>query len=211
MRTAGRIIGFWLVVSVAGCAGEQAQGPQALSAAPPTIASTSSQSCPLASLHGVDEIVADMNDGVAITFAAPATDVDRLRQAVRAMADASDRVGDAFVACACPAGYGGGMAERMPPSSPAPDPRSIGDSTAGGTYGPAAPAEQEATPTAPPAQPGPVPLPRSTAAVAQTQTGAVLELRPTDPTQLLALRVAVKEHIHALRRGCLGGGPDESR
>ncbi|HEY3821635.1 MAG TPA: hypothetical protein VGL81_30925 [Polyangiaceae bacterium] len=194
MRTASGILGVGLTVVLAGCGMHERQCPAQGPSSPPSAAYARAATppgqswCPLAQLQGVDAIVADMSDGVAVTFRAPAAEVAQLRQNVRVMAAANDTAGDAFVACACANGNGMGVTEAMPANGGGATERSI-----------------------PGAGASPSPMPRSMVADTETPTGAVLELRPSDPAQLLALRTAVKEHIHALRRGCLGGKNEESR
>jgi hypothetical protein len=67
----------------------------------------------MAKLPGVHAIVADIRDGVAITFTAPEGELDQLRNDVHAMADANDAKGGAFAACPC-AEAPPGAAEKMP-------------------------------------------------------------------------------------------------
>jgi hypothetical protein len=57
--------------------------------------------------------VADIRDGVAITFTAPQGELDQLRNDVHAMADANDKQHDAFAPCPCSV-PSMGAAERMP-------------------------------------------------------------------------------------------------
>ena len=49
-------------------------------------------------------------------------------------------------------------------------------------------------------------LPASEARVDEIPTGAILELRAKDSSQIMALRSAVKQDVHALRQGCLQQG-----
>jgi hypothetical protein len=67
----------------------------------------------MAALPGVHALVADIRDGVAITFTAPEGELDQLRNDVHAMADANDAQGGAFAACPC-AEAPPGAAEKMP-------------------------------------------------------------------------------------------------
>jgi hypothetical protein len=67
----------------------------------------------MAKLPGVHAILADIRDGVAITFTAPEGELDQLRNDVHAMADANDAKGGAFAACPC-AEAAPGAAEKMP-------------------------------------------------------------------------------------------------
>jgi hypothetical protein len=185
----------------------------------------------MAQLRDIQAFVSDMNDGVAITFTAPYAEVDQLRQNVRAMADAQDMMGNAFAACPCGQGLGTGVAEAMPgdmnsgsgsfssgtgagtgtTSAGAAAGTGAGagastgpaDTRTSGTYG----ANQYTSPTT--LGPGPaaravLAIPPSKATIDEIPSGAVLELRGQDASQLLMLRTAVKEHVHALRSGCLG-------
>ena len=73
-----------------------------------------------------------------------------------------------------------------------------------GTYG----AGQYTSPTTSTSGPmggaAPIAIPPSKATIDEIPSGAVLELRAKDPSQILTLRTAAKDHVHALRFGCLG-------
>lgn len=109
MRIAGSIIGIALAAALGACAHHNvqsagAQAPQEGAAA----------SCALAQLKGVHASVADIHDGVAITFTGPESGLDQLRDNVKAMADANDKQGDAFAVCPCAQPTALGSAEPMP-------------------------------------------------------------------------------------------------
>jgi hypothetical protein len=107
MRTAGYVLCTLLAAAVGGCAHGTpgpTQAAQAKAAAP---------TCPLAKLSNVHAIVADIRDGVAITFTAPEGELDQLRNNVHAMAEANDAKSDVFAACPC-AEAPPGAAEKMP-------------------------------------------------------------------------------------------------
>jgi hypothetical protein len=172
MRTAGTILGIALAAALCACAHETAQGPGAEAQAKAT-----ATTCPLAQLRGVHATVADIAGGVAITFTAPQSELDALKKNVHAMAEASDKQGDAFAACPCAeAGAAPGAAEAMP-----------GESHGGRT-----------------SMQGPTrALPPASAKVEEISTGAILRLKPKDDAQLGALRTTVRQNIHTLRRACL--------
>jgi hypothetical protein len=111
MRTAGYVLCTLLAAAVGACA-HRAPGPaetaQAKAAAP-------APACPLTKLVGVRATVADIRDGVAITFTAPEGELDQLRNNVHAMADAEEKQHDAFASCPC-AEHAAGAAEKMPMS-----------------------------------------------------------------------------------------------
>ncbi|HEY1696023.1 MAG TPA: hypothetical protein VGG39_27840 [Polyangiaceae bacterium] len=225
MRTSACIAGFAIVALLGACSHQNTQtarygqneGAQATAASSNRLASNV-EACPMAQLRDIQAFVSDMNDGVAITFTAPYAEVDQLRQNVRAMADAQDMMGNAFAACPCGQGLGTGVAEAMPsdmnsgsgafssgPGTGAGTGTGTGmaENRTSGTYG----ANQYTSPTT--LGPGPaaraiIAIPPSKATVDEIPSGAVLELRGNDQSQLLILRTAIKAHVHALRSGCLG-------
>jgi len=102
MRVAGLIGSFALTGALVACAHHETTGataPQGYS--PVSAMRAAAASCPLAKLQGVHATLSDTRKGVAITFTAPASDVDKLRDNVHAMADANDKQGNAFASCPC--------------------------------------------------------------------------------------------------------------
>jgi hypothetical protein len=134
-------------------------------------------------MKGVHATVADIRDGVAITFTGPASELDQLRTNVHEMADASDKKGDAFAACPC--------AQRMPPGA--------------AEHMPA-----EATGTTNPAMRGLTVRPPAHANVDEIATGAVLKLTAKESRDVSALRSAVREDVHALKKNCLTHAPSSA-
>jgi hypothetical protein len=174
MKFAGSIVAVALGMAVGACAREPA---------PATSPSAEAQvrSCPLAQLSDVRVAINQIHDGLAVTFMAPAGEVDQVRSAVRSMADANDRYGDAFATCPCGVNSTSlGAAERMPPAR--------------GTEG--GPSETNGTPDLAP--------PRATAQVADLVNGAELRLQAQDWTRIDSLRAATREYVQAMRRNCLG-------
>jgi hypothetical protein len=119
MRIAGLIGSVVLTCALAACARHNeptAAAPQAYSPSSGMIGAA----CPLAQLHAVRATVANVDHGVTITFTAPKREVDELRDDVRAMADANEKLGNAFAACPCgQMSAATGVTEAMP--SPAAD------------------------------------------------------------------------------------------
>ncbi len=180
MRTAGYFLGAVLAAALGACAHHIAQGPSgqtALAAGPPPAAS-----CPLERLPGVHATVADIRDGVAITFTGSEGELDQLRNNVHAMADANDNQKDAFAACPCARTAGAGAAERMPSTAP------------------------ERTSST--AATGEMAQPQASAKVDEIATGAVLKLTAKDHKETAALRSAVREEVRALRKNCLARTPE---
>jgi hypothetical protein len=175
MRTAGLILGVALAAAAVGaCAQRNMQGGAAQTggAAEPT------QGCPLAQLQGIHATVADIRDGVAITFTGPKGELDQLRDNVHAMAEANDKQGDAFAACPCGVSERAmGRAESMPADHGAPETG---------------------------ARPSAAQKPLAQAKVDEIPTGAVLRLKAKDATEAGALRAATRENMRALRKNCLG-------
>jgi len=112
MNTAGSIFGLALVAALGACA---RTGPQPGTASTGSSRMTAS-ACPLAKIPGIHSTVADIHNGVAITFTAPQGEVSALRENVRAMNDANNKKGDAFAECACGRKGSMGSAESMPSS-----------------------------------------------------------------------------------------------
>jgi hypothetical protein len=188
MRTAGWILCAALAAAVGACAHRNVQGPAAENAG-----AAQPAGCPLAQLQGVHATVADIRDGVAITFTGPQGELDQLRDNVHAMADANDKQGDAFAACPCGVSERAmGTAESMP-----------GDhaTTPGG--GPSETGARKSTAQKPLAE----------AKVDEIATGAVLKLKAKDSTEAGALRAATRENVRAMRKNCLGraAGQGESQ
>jgi hypothetical protein len=136
----------------------------------------------MARLLGVHATVADIRDGVAITFTGPAGELEQLRANVHAMAEANDKKKDAFAACPCAQRAALGSAEKMP-------------------------AEKGAATALPSTRP--VAL-LATAKVDETATGAILKLTAKDKADVAALRNTVREDVHTLRKSCLNQGAGEA-
>jgi hypothetical protein len=120
MRIGGLIGSFALAGALVACAHNEPTGATAPQGYSPISALRSATSCPLAQLKGVHATVGDIRKGVAITFTAPASEVDRLRENVRAMAEANDKQGDAFAYCPCGAAAPAlGAAEMQRPKAEA--------------------------------------------------------------------------------------------
>lgn len=188
MRTAGSILGIALALALGACAHHNAQG--GAQAAQPGGAVAAA--CPMAQLRGVHATVADIKDGVAITFTAPESERDQLRDNVKAMIDANDKQGDAFASCPCAQGGGGAMgtAEAMPGEK--------------GERGQTA------------MQPGTGTLvavtimPRADAKEEDISTGAILRLTAKDGSQVTALRKVARNDVHAFKKTCVSvSGPAE--
>jgi hypothetical protein len=184
MTKAGSILGIVLAGALsAACQHEEtqtaAQTPQQTQAA-----MTAAGTCPMAQIPGVRATVADTGEGVAITFTAPQSEIDQLRQNVRSMADANDKRGDAFAVCPCGRVYGG-TAEAMPSGQGTP---SYGPSQSGVTMGQA---------------PAKVAIPPSDSKVDDIPTGAVLTLKAKDSALIPALQASVREDMRALKQGCM--------
>jgi hypothetical protein len=118
MRTAAWILGA-LAPVLGACAHGTAEQPSA--------AYASAAACPLAQLQDVGASVADINDGVAVTFLGPASERDRVRAVVDGMVASNSEHGDPFAACARATplqamasmqGGAQGRAEAMPPMRP---------------------------------------------------------------------------------------------
>jgi len=180
MRTAGSILGIVLAAALGACAHHQAQnvGAQNPSQGGVTAQGTAA-TCPLAQLHGISATVADIHDGVAVTFTGPQDELDRLRNNVHAMGDANDKQGDAFAACPCGAERGGAaMAQGATPYK------------GGQTSMQAAPEKM-------------VP---ADSKVDEIPTGAVLKLTAKNKGDVAKLRRDVRKDVQAVRTGCLMQG-----
>jgi hypothetical protein len=183
MRTGGLILGAALAVAVGACARHNVQGAAAQSAR----AAQAAYGCPLAQLQGIHATVADIRDGVAITFTAPQGELDALRDNVHAMADANDKQGDAFAACPCGVSERAmGTAESMP---------------ADHEHGPGGGAETGGRPSAQ--------KPLAEAKVDEIPTGAVLRLKAKDATEANLLRSTTRENMRAMRKNCLNRAPGQ--
>ncbi len=174
MRIAGTILGIACAAALAACAHHNAQSAGAQTGGAQAGGQVAA-ACPLTQIQGVHATVADIPNGVAITFTGSHEQVDQLRKNVHDMADANDKQGDAFAACPCAEGAGAlGSAEAMP-------------SETGSTA----------------MQAGPTALPRADSKVDDIETGAILRLTAKDNTQVSALRSTVRQDVHALKRACL--------
>jgi hypothetical protein len=194
MKTAGSILGILLVAALGACAHES--GPGANS--PDTAGASAGQyesrgqagapSCPLAQLETVDAAVTDIRDGVAIAFSSSPEEAASLRQNVRALADANDKRGNAFIACPCGVSRRAlGAAESMASDHPS-DPSEM--------FG--GPAETGGRPIGE--------APSADAKVEDSATGAVLELKAKDNSQVDSLRAFARAHVRAMKRTCMTGG-----
>jgi hypothetical protein len=179
MRAAGYFLGAVLAASLGACAHPGAQAPTAA----PAAKAAAAPSCPLARLQGIHATVADIRDGVAITFTGPSGELDQLRANVHAMATANDKQKDAFAACPCAERAALGSAEKMP-------------------------ASEKGTATERPSV-RPVAV-LATAKVDDTATGAILKLTAKDKADATALRNIVRGDVHTLRKSCLNQGAGEA-
>jgi hypothetical protein len=183
MRTVGSILGIALAAALGACARHNVQ-----TAAPATAQAAGAAACPLAQLRGVHATLADIKDGVAITFTAPQSEIKQLRDNVQAMADANDKQGDAFAVCPCAQPGAVGAAEAMPG-----EPRERGQTAMQGPGGAA----------------GAISTPPADSKVEDISTGAVLRLTAKDTSQTAALRSVARQNVHAFKRSCLGHtGPE---
>jgi hypothetical protein len=179
MRTAGTILGIALAAALGACAHHQAQG--GAQAAQPGGATAAA--CPMAQLRGVHATTADIKDGVAITFTAPESERDRIRENVKAMIEANDKRGDAFAACPCAAAGALGAAEAMPGEK--------------GERGQTAMQPGTGTLTTVTV------MPRADAKEEDISTGAILRLTAKDGSQVTALRKAARNDVHAFKKTCV--------
>jgi hypothetical protein len=156
--------------------------------------------------------VTDTPDGAAITFSAVTPDLDQLRSDIRAMDQANVRQGDAFAACSCVMNSGldrteykngsasgtGGDTSRMNGTS------GVGESTWPSDANPqtnAPPGETQGQTMRQPMSSVP-----ADTSVDDTPTGGVLRFQARDPSQVQALREAVRSNLEAMQLGC-GGAP----
>jgi len=133
-------------------------------------------------------MVSDVRSGVAVTFVAPESEREKLREIVRDMATpAAGTRTDIFAGCSCAAARA--AAGPMSPSSMSPGaPRP----TSAGVTGPASEREEQRAPLV-------------FAALAReddTATGAILLLRARTNTEATALSTAVREKLGAMQDGC---------
>jgi hypothetical protein len=160
---------------------------------------SSGVTCSLAKLRAVDVRVADIHDGIAITFSGSPSEVYQLREDVRALAEANDKYENAFAACPCEVrDHSVGVTEKMANSGT--------DETLGGpTDGDWRRAEDTNRRRA-------RELPRAEATTRDTTTGAVLDLKATHPSQVEPLREAIRARVGELEENCLnnGGRPAEA-
>jgi hypothetical protein len=141
---------------------------------------SSSATCALAELDGIDATVTDVHKGVAIRFVAPPAERERLREAVRDMA--TPRAGgmfDIFAGCACTPGRPSALSVSSSPAK--------------------AGSAQRAGATS--MQPIAVVVPAMTREN-DTATGAVLVLWARTDEEGAALSTAVREKMAAMRGGC---------
>jgi hypothetical protein len=101
MRIAGLIGSLALTGALVSCAHHETTGATAPQGYSPISALRGAGACPLEKLEDVHATISEIRKGVAVTFTAPANEVDRLRENVHAMADANDKQGDAFASCPC--------------------------------------------------------------------------------------------------------------
>lgn len=172
-------------VIVAACSHESAQPTMT-----PGQVENASLGCPLSQPAHVDAAVMDVPGGVSVTFTGPTPALDRIRANVHAMQDANDSQGNAFAVCPCLRStelqYG--------MESPA-DVNRVDDFTQSNASYPYAPPDQGQTMMQ--AQDTP-----AEARVDDIPTGAMLVLKPKDPSQLAALRQEVHERVRAMQVSC---------
>lgn len=182
MKIAGSVLALALVAGLGACSHNNTQSAGAQSPQGQSQAQASAASCPMAQLPGVHATVADTSDGVAITFTGPQNEVDQLRQNVHAMSDANDKQGNAFAACPCAFGQSG-SAEAMP-----------GNESQSGQQG----GQWNGNTSMQPASV------QADAKVDEIPTGAVLELKAKDKSQVQTLRDDVRSEVHSMKEnGCL--------
>jgi hypothetical protein len=118
MKTVAWIFGGVLAAATAACGHSEPQAGVLNAQAP----AQTPNPCPLTQLTGrVEATVADMSNGVAVTFTGPESATDQVRSKVRQMADANARFGDAFASCPCGRSASlatAGATEAMPGVSP---------------------------------------------------------------------------------------------
>jgi hypothetical protein len=144
----------------------------------------SSLDCPLAQRIVVDASVVVLNDATGIDFSGPKQAVDLVRAKVRAMKYANDSQGDAFAVCPC--AYDAPewqLAMQLPAFTQNSEfnfPRS------------------EETSWPPPATPV-----AAEASIHETPRGALLLLRPKDPTLHHSLSARVRAGVEAMQTSCM--------
>lgn len=173
MRIAGLIGSVVVVGALAACA--HTNQPNA--AAPQGYSPTSGVSCPLAQLTGVKAVVTDIDKGSAITFTAPKSEIDQLRDNVHAMADANDKQGDAFASCPCASGGRMGNAEQQ-----------------GGNQGTLGSTNVQAPNYS---------AVKADSSVEEIPTGAILKLKAQKKGDVQTLRSEVRSNVDSLNRSCL--------
>jgi hypothetical protein len=100
MKTAGALFGLLLGGVLVACTHDDTQAMYAPSAGQTALSGPASGvTCSLAKLRAVDVRVADIHDGIAITFSGSPSEVYQLREDVRALAAANDKYENAFAAC----------------------------------------------------------------------------------------------------------------
>ncbi len=138
--------------------------------------------CPMV-VQGTDVAVADTEGGVALTFTTAAGDVADLRTSVQHMAGMYGMH----------RGQGGMMWHHMGGAGMGHGGMGHGDPATGGArQGPMAGPDHMA---------GRGPMPAASTTTTDTELGAQLELRPTDPAQLDALREHVRWHQEKMHSG----------
>jgi len=172
-----------LSVGIASCSD---QFPSTLTAAQ---IEGSSLDCPFSQPIPVDASVMDIEDGVVISFSGPASAVDLIRANVHTMKYVNGSQGNPFSVCACandapqyglaiPA-YANAVAEPLGGESHPPQ-----------SLGAGARSTQPWSPVA------------ADASIDETPLGALLVLRPKDPSQLQSLRDAVRANVGAMQTAC---------
>lgn len=151
----------------------------------------SSLDCPFAQAIPVDVDVADIKDGVAIKFSGPMPAVDLIRANVHTMKYVNGSQGNPFAVCPC-------LNDALDSGPAAPwydrigDTPHIRDSDARGASFEGLGSTQQRSPV--PAD----------ASMDETPLGALLVLRPKDPTLLQSLRDEVRANVGAMRTACIG-------
>jgi len=201
MKTAGALFGLLLGGVLVACTHDDTQAMYAPSAGQTALGGPASGvTCSLAKLRAVDVRVADIHDGIAITFSGSPSEAYQLREDVRALAAANDKYENAFAACPCEVrDRAVGVTEKMANSGM--EEETLGGPTESGSYRAEAKNRRRARE-----------LPRAEAATRDTTMGAVLELKATHPSQVEPLREAIRARVGELEENCLnnGGRPAEA-
>jgi len=196
MKIATSIVAIALTAAAVGCAKNEPQAQGAQYAPSGAQGQPYAANCPLSQLTDVHASVADVHDGVAITFTVPESELSYLRDDVKAMKDANDDRGDAFAACPCAAAgmtqpYG--STENMPSGNQS-------------SNGPNASTSGQSGQTA--MQPGQTGMTgmrvAAKASVDDIPTGSVLKLTTKDSSQVQMLRDQAHSEVQALRHSCFG-------